>query len=370
MQRALSNVLGYTFNKLSTAEKGIFLDVATVYNGMPMKVLIRIWQRLYRRDAAISVAACLRTLERRCLLERVDDTAGMHDVLKYLGRNVLFTESTTVVESASAQQFAGSRLFVCNNPNMASKAESSVKPWQRNVSKPNPLKVLGAVKVSDDSSLCRACQKTDMLGHCCRSRPATMCPDVRCRHAPCADRVLFLTRWLCMLTMARLPADPAHVLPGLCSPMCQGRRPVAVQLDADSVFAAGSSPAPPLPEQPDPPVDLSKARVLRIGRARPESVDPTQVLLLDVAAGAGVLPWQLPAQENVTVIVDIPYNKVRATDLLFMVIATELCMLGTAVSVTDIGDHCVSLTDWVRTGLSMDLCCNTMNAESVTGMSA
>jgi hypothetical protein len=69
--------------------------------------------------------------------------------------------------------------------------------------------------------------------------------------------------------------------------MSQGRAPQAVQLDADSVFAYGSIEVPSIPEQPV--ADLSKARVLRLGRARPRDLDPSQILYLDVALEGGAL---------------------------------------------------------------------------------
>jgi hypothetical protein len=86
---------------------------------------------------------------------------------------------------------------------------------------------------------------------------------------------------------------------------------VAAQLDADSAFSSGSSAVPSLPEQPVE-VDLSKARVLRLGRARPEVDDPSQILYLDISLGGGTLAWQLPALADIAVLIDVSGMEVRA----------------------------------------------------------
>jgi hypothetical protein len=150
IKTTLPKVMRYSFDTLSAGEKAMFLDVATVYGGLPKDVALGIWSELYRRDPLISPFWCLASLEQRCLVESSSGSLRMHDVLKYLGRsvfltspNVLDSDTTGFADPQTAKQYAGSRLFVSNTTLM-----SSQDSWEEPPDCSGLLKVYGEQPVS------------------------------------------------------------------------------------------------------------------------------------------------------------------------------------------------------------------------------
>jgi hypothetical protein len=125
----------------------------------------------------------------------------------------------------------------------------------------------------------------------------------------CSDHML--THSNVLLVAAAGPVLLLHTFIHSCYTCTQGRKPIAAQLDADSALVFGSSAVPAPPEQPVG-VDLSKARVLRLGRARPTGLDPSQIVYLDASLEGGALPWELLAGNKLQMLVDVSGNEVRA----------------------------------------------------------
>jgi hypothetical protein len=149
---SLSRVLRYSFDTLDSVAQAMFLDVATVYHGIPVGVALAVWKKLYS-SPSINVAWCLRSLERRCLVDSRDGSLGMHDVLKYLGRHETLSlpvRPSTNAESSTAQQYAGSRLFVSNTTVMGRSQDSYFGRVPPDAS--GSLEVYGAQAVSCDTS--------------------------------------------------------------------------------------------------------------------------------------------------------------------------------------------------------------------------
>jgi hypothetical protein len=151
IKTTLPKVMRYSFNTLSAVEKAMFLDVATVYCGLPKDVALGIWRERYRRELLINASWCLESLEQRCLVESSSGSLHMHDVLKYLGRSVFLTspsvigpDPTSFADPQIAQQYAGSRLFVSNTSLM----DRSQDSWEEVPDCSGLLKVYGEQPVS------------------------------------------------------------------------------------------------------------------------------------------------------------------------------------------------------------------------------
>jgi hypothetical protein len=143
----LPSVLSYSFSTLDEAEQSMFLDVATVFHGLPKEVAVAVWNELFKRNILVNVTGCLENMEQRCLVDSSGGSLRMHDVIRYLGRSICLN-NTSITGADIAGKYAGTRLFVSNTSFMDGSQDSLDWLEEQDSSAPASLQVYGEQEVS------------------------------------------------------------------------------------------------------------------------------------------------------------------------------------------------------------------------------